>query len=116
SAARRHIAGGVGVGESARGTQPIADIGRITTRYQITLDVTDEQGVLATVATILNEGGVSIATLEQTAVETNDGESRARLVIGTHRAREQALSATTERLAESGVVERVVTVLRVEGE
>ncbi|MGO1838469.1 MAG: homoserine dehydrogenase [Candidatus Microbacterium stercoravium] len=116
SAARRHIAGGVGIGESARGDRPIADIGRITTRYQITLDVTDEQGVLATVATILNEGGVSIAALEQTSVETDDGESRARLVIGTHRARESALSDTTARLAASSVVEQVVTVLRVEGE
>ena len=116
SAARRHIAGGVGIGESARGDRPIADIGRITTRYQITLDVTDEQGVLATVATIFNEGGVSIAALEQTSVETDDGESRARLVIGTHRARESALSETTARLAASSVVERVVTVLRVEGE
>jgi len=116
SAARRHIAGGVGVGESARGDQPIAEIGRITTRYQITLDVTDEQGVLATVAGILSQGGVSVATIEQTVSEQPDGTSRARLVIGTHKARELALSTTVERLAESVVVERVVTVLRVEGD
>ncbi|WP_156760133.1 homoserine dehydrogenase [Microbacterium karelineae] len=116
SAARRHIAGGVGVGESARGEAPIAPIGRITTRYQITLDVSDEQGVLATVANILSDGGVSLATVEQTVSEDADGVSRARLVIGTHKAREQALSDTVERLAASDVVERVVTVLRVEGD
>jgi len=111
SAARRHIAGGGGVGESARGVHPIAEIGRITTRYQITLDVADEQGVLAAVAGILSDGGVSIATFEQTATEKG-----ARLVIGTHRATEQALSDTVAELAKSGVVENVVTVLRVEGE
>ncbi|WP_221585753.1 homoserine dehydrogenase [Microbacterium sp. G2-8] len=116
SAARRHIAGGVGVGESARGDAPIAPIGRITTRYQITLDVTDEQGVLAAVAGLLSDGGVSVATVEQTVSEDASGTSRARLVIGTHSAREQALSDTVETLAAADVVERVVSVLRVEGD
>ncbi|WOF22128.1 homoserine dehydrogenase [Microbacterium betulae] len=112
SAARRHIAGGVGVGESARQSLPTAPIGRISTRYQITLEVSDEQGVLATIAGILNDGGVSAATVEQTV----DDEGTARIVIGTHRAREQALSDTVARLAQSDVVERVASVLRVEGE
>lgn len=116
SAARRHIAGGVGVGESARGVRPIAPIGRITTRYQITLDVADKKGVLATVANILTDGGVSIATVDQTISEDEAGANRARLVIGTHKAREQALSDTVERLAASDVVVHVVTVLRVEGD
>jgi homoserine dehydrogenase len=39
SAARRHIAGGVGVGESTLANLPIVPIGRVTTRYQITLEV-----------------------------------------------------------------------------
>jgi homoserine dehydrogenase len=112
SAARRHIAGGVGVGESARQSLPTAEIGRISTRYQITLEVSDEQGVLAAIAGILNDGGVSAATVEQTV----DDEGTARIVIGTHRAREQALGDTVARLAESDVVVRVASVLRVEGE
>ena len=62
SAARRHIAGGVGVGESTRANLPIVEIGRVTTRYQITLEVDDRPGVLATVAGTLSEGRVSIAT------------------------------------------------------
>ena len=66
SAARRHIAGGVGVGESTRANLPIVPIGRVTTRYQITLEVDDRPGVLATVAGILSDGRVSIATVEQT--------------------------------------------------
>jgi homoserine dehydrogenase len=117
SAARRHIAGGVGVGESTLANLPVVPIGRVTTRYQITLEVDDQPGVLATVAGTLSEGRVSIATLEQTIVPDTGGErGTARLVIGTHKAREQDLSETVERLAASGVVERVASVLRVEGD
>ena len=114
SAARRHIAGGVGVGESTRANLPIVPIGHVITRYQITLEVNDQPGVLATIAGILSEGGVSVATVVQT-VEGED-DTTARLVIGTHRAAEQALSDTVEHLAASDVVDRVVSVLRVEGE
>ncbi|WP_454172582.1 homoserine dehydrogenase [Microbacterium maritypicum] len=114
SAARRHIAGGVGVGESTRANLPVVPIGHVTTRYQITLEVADAPGVLATVAGILSDGGVSVATVVQT-VEGED-EPTARLIIGTHRATEQALSATVDALADSEVVARVVSVLRVEGE
>ncbi|WP_127472715.1 homoserine dehydrogenase [Microbacterium sulfonylureivorans] len=117
SAARRHIAGGVGVGESTLANLPIVPVGRVTTRYQITLEVDDQPGVLATVAGTLSEGRVSIATVEQTVVqESNGAPGVARLVIGTHKALEQDLSETVDRLAASGVVERVVSVLRVEGD
>ncbi|WJL95193.1 homoserine dehydrogenase [Microbacterium sp. ET2] len=125
SAARRHIAGGVGVGESTRANLAVVPIGRVTTRYQITLEVDDQPGVLATVAGILSEGRVSIATVEQTVagepvpgggIAPQTPENTARLVIGTHKAKEQDLSETVARLAGSGVVERVVSVLRVEGE
>ncbi|MER7798004.1 homoserine dehydrogenase [Microbacterium sp. NPDC096154] len=114
SAARRHIAGGVGAGESPRQSLPTAPIGRIMTRYQVTLEVADEPGVLARIASILSEGGVSVATVEQTP--SHDAPGRAHIVIGTHRAREQALGDTVARLESSDVVERVVSVLRVEGE
>ena len=117
SAARHHIAGGVGVGESTRANLPIVPIGHVTTRYQITLEVDDEPGVLATIAGILSDGRVSIATVEQTVIDDPAlGVPVARLEIGTHRAREQDLSDTVDRLAASGVVERVVSVLRVEGD
>jgi homoserine dehydrogenase len=114
SAARRHIAGGVGVGESTRANLPVVPIGHVTTRYQITLEVADATGVLATVAGILSDGGVSVATIVQTV--EGEEEPTARLIIGTHRAAEHALSAAVAALADSSVVERVVSVLRVEGE
>jgi homoserine dehydrogenase len=117
SAARRHIAGGVGVGESTRANLPVLPIGHAQTRYQITLEVSDQAGVLAHIAGTLSEGNVSIATVEQTVIAEGGADSgRARLVIGTHKAREQDLSDTVDRLADSDVVERVVSVLRVEGD
>ncbi|GAA2854052.1 homoserine dehydrogenase [Microbacterium arabinogalactanolyticum] len=118
SAARRHMAGGTGVGESTRANLPIVSIGHVVTRYQITLEVADQPGVLASIAGLLSEGGVSVATLVQTAIPAVEGEQRstARLIIGTHRAADSALSAAVERLTASDVVEHVVSVLRVEGE
>ncbi|QAY60716.1 homoserine dehydrogenase [Microbacterium protaetiae] len=123
SAARRHIAGGAGVGESTRANLPTVDIGQVVTRYQITLEVDDRPGVLARVAGILSDGRVSIATVEQTLEQTpgQPGDDAAeagsaRLVIGTHKALEQDLSETVARLADDDVVERVVSVLRVEGD
>ena len=118
SAARRHMAGGTGVGESTRANLPVVSIGHVVTRYQITLEVADQPGVLASIAGLLSEGGVSVATLVQTAIPAIEGEQRstARLIIGTHRAADSALSAAVERLTASDVVEHVVSVLRVEGE
>jgi homoserine dehydrogenase len=125
SAARRHVAGGVGVAESTRANLPVSPIGRVITRYQITLEVDDQPGVLATIAGILNEGRVSIATVEQTVLAAavtpaaeapTEDAPKARLVIGTHKAREKDLSETVDRLAATGVVDRVVSVLRVEGD
>lgn len=102
------------MGESTRANLPIAPIGHVNTRYQVTLEVDDEPGVLAAIAGILSEGGVSVATVVQTVVD--DEQRVARLVIGTHQATDRALSDTVARLAASTVVENVVSVLRVEGE
>ena len=70
SAARRHIAGGVGVGESTLANLPLVPIGHVsTTRTRSRSRSTTRPGVLATVAGILSEGGVSVATVEQTVIE-----------------------------------------------
>ncbi len=118
SAARRHVSGGVGVAESTRANLPVVPIGDAATQYQITLEVADRRGALALVAGILSDADVSIATVEQRTIEPAgpDCGPRAQLVIGTHRARERDLSGTVMRLAASDVVDRVVSVLRVEGD
>ncbi|MET0991012.1 MAG: homoserine dehydrogenase [Lacisediminihabitans sp.] len=116
SAARRHVIGGPGVAESTLANLPILPISHVTTRYQITLSVTDEPGVLAAVATLFSEHGVSVEAVTQSISAGGEGEQpTATLVIGTHEASEAALAATVAALGESAVVSHVTSVLRVEG-
>lgn len=117
SAARRHVIGGPGVAESTHANLPILPVSRITTRYQITLSVIDQPGVLAAVATLFSAHRVSVETLEQSVrtVSQGDGAATATLVIGTHKASESDLSATVAALEASDVVSSVTSVLRVEG-
>jgi homoserine dehydrogenase len=121
SAARRHVVGGPGVAESTHADLPILPITSVTTRYQIRLSVLDRPGVLARIATLFSEHGVSVEAVQQSVTNPDvDGHGEnapgATLVIGTHRATEAALAATVAALAESPVVARVESVLRVEGQ
>lgn len=113
SAARRHVAGGPGIQGSTHADLEILPIDRVHTQYQIMLRVNDQPGVLAAVATVLSDHGVSVARLEQSVPREADGT--ATLVIGTHAAREDALAATVRALADSGAVSDITSVLRVEG-
>jgi homoserine dehydrogenase len=125
SAARRHVVGGPGVAESTHSKLPVLDVGSVTTRYQISLQVVDQPGVLATIARLLSDGGVSVETVQQsvaTAPDETPGHTvaadappTATLVIGTHAAPESALAATVKVLAASDVVSSVASILRVEG-
>jgi homoserine dehydrogenase len=126
SLARRHVVGGPGFAASSHADLPILDIGRVRTRYAITLEVTDERGVLATVATVFSDHQVSLELVEQSmntmllpvaghAASQPAVPSTATLVIGTHEATEAALAATVKDLATSSVVTSVASVIRVEG-
>ena len=128
SAARRHVIGGPGIAESHGAQVTILPIDQIVTRYSVRLRVNDRPGVLATIATVFAEHGVSLETVEQTVAypdtelgdatassDSGDTGSTATLVIGTHRATEAALAATVEALAVNDAVRAVDSVLRVEG-
>ena len=115
SAARRHVVGGPGLAESTHATFPILPISEIRTRYHISLEVTDASGVLAEIAASFAAHGVSVESVEQKALGTDGATPTATLVVGTHEATEADLAATVTALAASPVVERVVSVLRVEG-
>lgn len=114
SAARRHVAGGPGVAESTHSNLPILPIASVVTRYQITLSVVDEPGVLATIAKVFSDHGVSVEAVAQSA-GTVTANPTATLVIVTHRATEASLAGTVTALAASPVVSSVVSTLRVEG-
>ena len=89
----------------------------------MSLDVADRPGVLAQVALVFAEHGVSISVVRQTALDreaeaegaTLVGEG-ASLVIVTHGAPDAALRACVDKLAGQDVVRAVVSVMRVEGE
>lgn len=117
SAARRHVIGGPGVAESNHANLPILPISAVITRYQITLTVIDQPGVLAAIATVFSQHGVSVENVEQSVRSLGPGDTvaTATLVIGTHRASEASLAATVAALAGSDVVSCVTSVLRVEG-
>lgn len=116
SAARRHVAGGPGVAESTHADLAMVDPGVVPSRYQIALQVRDEPGVLAQIASVFSDHGVSVETLNQTVpAESPSGEELATLVIHTHTAPEASLAETVANLADSPVVAAVSGVVRVEG-
>jgi homoserine dehydrogenase len=113
SAAKRHVAGGPGLANSSHANLEILPISRIQTRYSVQLEVSDQPGVLATIATTFSKHGVSIEAVEQSVL---NGETVvAYLEIGTHLASDAALSAVVADLQASDAVQKVASVIRVEG-
>ena len=119
TAARRRVAGGPGLPVSSHSQLEVLPISSISTRYHITLSVEDKPGVLATVAQVFSDHGVSVELVEQGVFgnegDTRDTQATATLVIGTHLAKEADLAATVTALGNIDAVKSVVSVLRVEG-
>ena len=116
SAARRIVLGGPGRTETTTGHVPALPIDAAVTSYYIGLDVADQPGVLARIAQLFAEHGVSIEIMRQTIHRDADSNvESAELRIVTHRAREAALAATVEAVKGLDVINSVTSVLRVEG-
>lgn len=108
--ARNIVHGGRGPGESTYAELPIADFGDVSTRYHVDMQVDDRTGVLAEVASVFAEQGVSLKTVRQK--ELRDG---ARLVVITHSAREADLENTVDKLKQLDAVMAINSVIRMEG-
>jgi homoserine dehydrogenase len=89
---------------------PIRHIEELSSQYYVALEVVDQPGVLAAVATVFGNHNVSIKQMEQEGI----GED-ARLILITHTALERAMQNTLSELRDLDVVERVGTLLRVVG-
>ncbi|MFJ6083538.1 homoserine dehydrogenase [Streptomyces sp. NPDC092369] len=111
---RNRLNGTTGPGESAYAALTVSPMGDVVTRYHISLDVADKPGVLAQVATVFAEHGVSIDTVRQHGRQDGDGE--ASLVVVTHRASDASLTGTVEALRKLDTVRGVASIMRVEGE
>ncbi len=97
----------IGALERAR----IAPIDDVTSAFYLNVEVDDRPGVLAQVATVFGDHGVSIRSMEQ---EGLGGE--ARLVFITHAARERDVRSTLQDLRSLEAVRSVGSVLRVIGD
>ena len=93
-------------GDDGRRLRPI---GELFAQYYLLMRVADRPGVLAAIAGVFAEHGVSIRSVWQ---EGHDDE--AQIVLITHRAREDALQACVRELDRLDVVEEVSSVIRVE--
>jgi homoserine dehydrogenase len=108
AASNRHKGSHASIGALAKAT--ISPIDEVESAYYLNIDVIDRPGVLAAVAGVFGEHGVSIRSMEQ---EGLGGE--ARLVFITHLAREAAVQATLRDLHHLDAVDRITSVLRVIG-
>jgi homoserine dehydrogenase len=79
--------------------------------FYLSMDVTEGLGVLAAVAKVFGDHGVSIRAMEQVGLD-----DEARLIFLTHKAREGDLLKTIDELRLLQAVDRVGGVLRVIGE
>jgi homoserine dehydrogenase len=108
--ARNRIAGTRNGGTNAYADLPIRPMSEVLTRYYVAMDVDDRTGVLAAVAQVFADHGVSIETVRQ---EGHGAD--AQLVVVSHQATEGALAATVEQLKAMDAVHSIRTVMRVEG-
>ena len=90
---------------------PIAKMGSTRCHYQLTLDLTDEAGVLASVATTLAKHNVSVYSLEQVAVDESGDHASVGLM--THEALEADVLACMKELRDSDYVSNNISFIRV---
>jgi homoserine dehydrogenase len=112
SAAKRHLAGGPGLADSTHANLEILPVQSVVTRFQITLEVADEAGVLASIASVFAENGVSVETVQQSPA---DKDAAAVLTVMTHVALESDLEKVVVALSKNPAVVNVNSVIRVEG-
>ena len=89
----------------------IVSIDELDSAFYLNIDVVDRPGVLAEVAGVFGEHGVSIQSMEQSGLNDN-----ARIIFITHSARERAVQATLRALRDLDSVGTVNGVLRVIGD
>ena len=106
AALNRHKGSHASVGQL--GTAVLRPIDDVASAYYLNIEVLDRPGVLAQVAGVFGDHGVSIRSMEQEGLG-----DEARLIFITHRAREADVRATLDGLRSLDAVDRIGSVLRV---
>jgi homoserine dehydrogenase len=99
---------GVGASLGSLAKARLRPIDEIESEYYLNIEVDDRPGVLAAVARVFADNGVSIRAMEQDGLG-----DEARLIFITHTARERDVQATLHGLRGLDAVDRVGTLLRV---
>lgn len=90
----------------------IKPIGEIFSKYYLRLIVKDEPGVLASIASVLGNQNVSIATV----IQKRSIEDLAEIVLITHQVQEQNLQDALAVIKGMSITKEIANVIRVEGE
>lgn len=114
SIARRLVLGGPGVPESSHAKLTATSMKEVVSRYSVGIVVEDKLGVLANIARIFADHGVSIETMRQ-AKNHQDGHASAVIRIVTHRATDANLRKTMAVVDALDTVRTITSVIRVEG-
>ena len=109
--AAHHLRSGAAARLVPRGRARIRPTDDLSCAWYLNIDVLDRPGVLAAVAHVFGDHGVSIRSMEQVGLG-----DEARLIFLTHVAREGDVERTIEGLRALDVVEHVGGVLRVVGD
>ncbi len=109
SITRNMLMGGRLVGCTCFYDKAIKDMADVVCRYFMIFDVPDRPGVLARIAGVFGDNGVSIKSV----IQHGTGEE-ARIVLVTHAVREESLRSTVSGLEKLEAVNRIVSVIRVE--
>ncbi len=106
---RNILSGGRMVGCTCFYRKPVKDMADVVCRYFMIFDAPDRPGVLARIAGVFGENGVSIKSVIQ-----HGTGSEARIVLITHAVPEKSIRRTVKGLEELGAVNRIASVIRVE--
>ncbi len=108
--AARNLRAGAPAPAPHRAAVRIRPVSELRSAFYLSLEVFDRPGVLAAVATVFGDHGVSIRAMEQVGLD-----DEARLIFLTHTAREGDVAATLDDLRQLRSVDRIGGVLRVIG-
>jgi homoserine dehydrogenase len=110
-ASKNLVSGGRGATVGALARKSVRPIDEVESQFYVQVEVADQPGVLAEIATQFGEHDVSIKSMQQIGIGAD-----ARIIFITHRAREADLRRTVHALRDVKSVHRVGSVLRVMGD
>ena len=111
TAARHRVSGSLGAAASTYNDVAILPVSQSSTSYYVNFRVNDKPGVLAEIARIFSDHGVSISGVRQ-----EGSDDQASLMIRTHEARDEALRDTVVAVGELESVREVAGMMRVVGD